>query len=60
MFRIERITELQLVAPICSSEKGSWEDLDGLRWNEVQNVPRHINVFSNPLIHTYLQEKNAK
>ncbi|MDB4458521.1 hypothetical protein N9068_00625 [bacterium] len=52
--------ELKRVAPICRWTKGRWEDLDGLRWNEIQNVPRHINVLSNVLMRTYIQSKSAK
>lgn len=52
--------ELKRVAPICRWTKGRWEDLDGLRWNEIQNVPRHINVLSNVLMRTYIQSKSVK
>ena len=52
--------ELKRVEPICRWTKGRWEDLDGLRWNEVQNVPRHINVLSNVLIRSYIQSKRVK
>lgn len=52
--------ELKRIEPICRWTKGRWEDLDGLRWNEVQNVPRHINVLSNVLIRAYIQSKRVK
>ena len=52
--------ELKRVAPICRWTKGRWEDLDGLKWNEVQNVPRHINVLSNLLLRTYIHSKSVK
>jgi DGQHR domain-containing protein len=41
--------DLQRIAPYCHWTSGTWEAL-GLRWNEVQNVPRHINELSNFLI----------
>ena len=53
------VRELKLIAPMCRWTKGRWEDLDGMRWNEIQNVPRHINVLSNVLIRGYLQAKGA-
>lgn len=51
--------ELKLIAPVCRWTKGRWEDMDGMRWNEIQNVPRHIHVLSNVLIRAYLQAKDT-
>ena len=45
--------DLARIAPHCRWIRGSWEGL-GLRWNEVQNVPKHINELSNFLVRTYL------
>jgi DGQHR domain-containing protein len=47
--------EIQRIAPVCRWTSGRWEDLDGLKWNELQNVPRHIHILSNYLIRTYTQ-----
>jgi DGQHR domain-containing protein len=49
--------ELQLIAPMCHWTSGSWEAMGMLKWNEVQNVPRHIQTLSWVLIHAYLQAK---
>ena len=49
--------ELRLVAPVCRWCKGTWEGLGGLRWNELQSVPRHISGLSNLLVRTYLDAK---
>jgi DGQHR domain-containing protein len=54
--KVER--ELALVAPICRWTEGEWEQLNGLRWNEVQNVPRHIRVLSNLIIRSYIQARD--
>jgi DGQHR domain-containing protein len=51
--------EIRLVVPTCRWTKGRWEDIDGLRWNEIQNVPRHIHVLSNVLIRAYLQARGT-
>lgn len=51
--------ELKRVAPTCRWTKGRWEELDGLRWNEIQNVPRHIHVLSNVLIRAYLRSRGT-
>lgn len=53
----DAIRELTLVAPICRWTKGRWEDMDGMRWDEIQNVPRHIHVLTNVLVRAYLQAK---
>jgi DGQHR domain-containing protein len=50
--------ELKMIAPMCRWTKGRWEDMDGIRWNEIQNVPRHIHILSNVLIRAYLQAKD--
>jgi hypothetical protein len=49
--------ELEAIAPFCCWVSGRWEGID-LKWNEVQNVPRHISELSNYLLrlHAALQE----
>jgi hypothetical protein len=27
--------------------------LDGIKWNDIQNVPRHINLLSSVIIRAY-------
>ena len=49
--------ELQTIAPLCRWTEGHWEDLDGIGWNEIQNVPRHIRILSNFLIRSYLHRR---
>lgn len=49
--------ELKLVAPVCRWTSGSWTELGGLKWNELQNVPRHVSSLSNLLVRTYLTGK---
>lgn len=49
-------SELALVAPHCRWTSGTWDDM-GLRWNEVQNVPRHINELSSHLIRVHRAAK---
>jgi DGQHR domain-containing protein len=51
-------SELQHVQPYCHWTSGAWEELGGLRWNEVQNVSHHIRMLSNFLIRTYLSSRN--
>jgi DGQHR domain-containing protein len=49
--------ELALVAPHCHWLAGSWDGLGGLKWNELQNVPKHIRLLSSYLIRTYVQSR---
>jgi DGQHR domain-containing protein len=50
------LAELALVAPYCQWTSGTWNEID-LRWNEVQNVGRHINLLSSYLVRIYVQVK---
>src|SRR6266498_1318528 len=45
--------DLARIAPHCRWTRGTWDGL-GLRWNEIQNVPKHINELSNFLVRTHL------
>lgn len=51
--------ELRLISDHCFWTSGRWEELGGLRWNEIQNVPRHIRVLSNHLIRLYMQARSG-
>jgi len=50
--------ELAQLTYRCNWTSGTWSDL-GLRWNEVQNVPRHIRALSDLLNHHYLDSRRA-
>jgi hypothetical protein len=50
--------DLARIAPHCRWTGGAWDGL-GLRWNEIQNVPRHINELSSLLVRTYLRTQEA-
>lgn len=43
---------LALIAPYCHWTAGIWDDL-GLRWNEIQNLPKHTQELSNYIIRVY-------
>ena len=51
--------DLALLAPHCRWTSGRWEELD-LRWNQIQNVPRHTHELSSFLIRTHLQARAAQ
>ena len=46
--------ELKKVKPVCRWTSGCWDDLHGMRWNELQNVPAHVRMLSNHLLQVYL------
>jgi DGQHR domain-containing protein len=47
--------EVEKIASICHWTRGSWDQLDGMRWNELQNVPAHVKMLSNLLVRHYLE-----
>lgn len=49
--------ELALIKDQCHWTSGAWEELGGLRYNEIQNVPRHIRLLSSVLIRNYVQAR---
>ncbi|SKC66370.1 DGQHR domain-containing protein DpdB [Krasilnikoviella flava] len=57
--RAEIRKELERIAPYCHWTEGSWEEL-GLKWDELQNVPRHITALSNFLIRKYLESRSLE
>lgn len=50
-------SELKKIKPHCHWMNGNWEDLGGMRWNELQNIPSHIRLLSNHLVRTYLNSR---
>jgi DGQHR domain-containing protein len=39
---------------MCRWTSGNWDELDGLAWNEVQNLPRHVQLLSSVLVRVVL------
>jgi DGQHR domain-containing protein len=52
--------ELEVVVPICHWTDGVWDELGGLSWDALQNVPKHIRALSSLLIRTYVQAGTAR
>lgn len=38
----------------CHWTSGTWDELNGLRWNELQNLPAHVRLLSNHLLRLHL------
>lgn len=49
--------EIARIAPYCRWTSGTWEELGGMKWNELQNVPNHIRMLSNYLLRTHLDDR---
>lgn len=49
--------ELALISSHCHWTSGNWDAMNGMPWNEVQNVPKHIQMLSWVIINMYLQAK---
>ena len=41
------------LVPHCAWTSGTWKDLDGMRWNDLQNLPNHIRMLTNLLIRAH-------
>lgn len=48
--------ELAHIAPHCHWTSGTWAELD-LKWDDIQNVSKHIQQLSNVLVRIYAQSR---
>jgi DGQHR domain-containing protein len=53
------LDSLARIAPSCAWTQGTWEPV-GLRWNEIQNTPRHIRMLADLLIQYDYQGVRSK
>lgn len=53
------VVDLKRIKPMCRWTKGRWEDMDDMKWNDIQNFPRHINLLSSVLIRAYVRAKGS-
>lgn len=44
---------LKPILPYCAWVGGTWEKLNDIPWNYLQNTPRHVKLLSNMLIRLY-------
>jgi len=52
--------ELALVAPYCRWTSGNWEEIGGIGFDELQNVPKHHSVLANYLVRKYLEKSSRR
>jgi DGQHR domain-containing protein len=51
--------ELGVIAPLCHWTSGTWDELGGVAWNELQNLHKHLSILSNFLIRAYLERRHS-
>ena len=51
--------EISRVKDVCRWTSGAWDELGGIKWNEIQNVPTHVKMLSNVLVRAYLQNSRS-
>lgn len=51
--------ELERIRPVCHWTEGSWDDLNGLPWDELQNLGKHHRILSSLLIRAYIESRKA-
>lgn len=51
--------EIERIRSFCHWTSGAWEELGGLQWNELQNIPSHIRMLSNYLIRVYVNSRKT-
>lgn len=52
--------EIELIAPFCRWNHGEWEEMGGIRFDDLQNVPKHLSMLSNYLVRKYLEKSSNK
>jgi len=45
--------ELERFAPVCQWTHGSWEGLNGLKWNDLKGTNRHVSALTRHLTDVY-------
>jgi hypothetical protein len=52
--------EINRIIPYCRWTSGVWEEVNGLRWNEIENVSSHTRMLSSFLVRTYINARKTK
>jgi DGQHR domain-containing protein len=51
--------EIAALRPVARWTGGTWDILNGMKWNEIQNIPSHVKALGDALVRTYLQIRNV-
>ena len=52
--------ELAFVAPYCRWTSGNWNELGNMRFDDLQNVPKHHSILANYLVRKYLEKSSPR
>jgi DGQHR domain-containing protein len=52
--------ELAFVAPYCRWTSGNWNELGNIRFDDLQNVPKHHSILANYLVRKYLEKSSPR
>lgn len=47
------VQNLKRLRPVCAWTEGTWDKINGVPWNQLQNTARDVNLLSNMLIRVY-------
>jgi len=51
---VDKVTKsLSPLKPFCAWTEGTWDKINGVPWNQLQNTSRDVNLLSNMLIRAY-------
>ena len=51
--------ELASLADHCRWTSGAWDELGGIKWNEIQNTSQHVRLLSNHLVRLYVVTRRS-
>jgi DGQHR domain-containing protein len=52
-------SELAGIVEHCRWTSGVWEELGGLKWNDIQNTSQHVRLLSNHLVRLYVRARGS-
>jgi hypothetical protein len=57
--RVHIFKSISSIAPYCRWTGGTWETI-GLKWNEIQNISKHIKMLADTLVQLDYKSLNAR
>jgi len=57
---VEKVAhELRKISKNCAWTNGTWDEMNGMAWNDLQSTSTHIRLLSNFLVRHYLQSRRG-
>lgn len=51
--------ELAGIVEHCHWTSGAWDELGGMKWNDIQNTSQHVRLLSNHLVRLYVMTRRS-